>query len=68
MPKKKSKRTKTKAGPAPAAAAPGGLPQPEHVPKERVGEVVQDFIDVGGATTVVTQQEDSDTWLVRATG
>ncbi len=63
MPKKKA----TKPQPKPALAAAADLPEPEHVPKERVGEVVQDFIDFGGVTTVIAQEENATTWLVRAT-
>lgn len=49
------------------AKAPAGLPQPELVPKDKVGETVQDFIDFGGAKAVEAREQDAKTWLVTAT-
>jgi hypothetical protein len=63
MPKKAKKKT------GPAAAQPQlgvspGLPQPQHVPQDRVGEVVQDFISFGRANSVEAHRESEDMWLV----
>lgn len=65
--KKKRTSTAAKAESAPPAAAPARLPAPERVPKERVGEVVQDFIEFGGARAVMSREESGGTWLVTAT-
>jgi len=49
-----------------AAKAPDGLPQPEIVPRDKVGEKVQDFIDFGGAKAVEAREQDAKNWLVTA--
>jgi hypothetical protein len=50
------------------AKASAGLPQPEVVPKDKVGETVQDFIDFGGAKAVEAHEQNPNNWLVTATG
>ena len=64
MPKKSTKKKKKAvAAASPLSVAPG-LPQPQHVPQDRVGEVVQDFISFGRANSVETHRESEDMWLV----
>ncbi len=65
-PKPKQSSAGTKLAAANSSAFPN-LPAPQRVPKDRVGEVVQDFIDAGLATAVEAHQESGDTWLVTAT-
>lgn len=51
----------------PAAATHlASLPQPQRVPQSRVGEVVQDFIDFGGARSVSAVALSAGDWLVTA--
>jgi hypothetical protein len=59
-------KSKTKKVPAKLVAATD-LPAPQIVPKDKVGETVQDFIDFGGATAVKAEQQDAQNWLVTAT-
>jgi hypothetical protein len=59
-------KSKTKKVPAKLAAT-ANLPAPQIVPKDKVGETVQDFIDFGGAKTVQAEQQDAQNWLVTVT-
>lgn len=67
MPKKKSKSKKATARTADEGDEMADLPQPQRVPKNQVGQVIQDFIDFGNATAVAAQEESEDVWLVSAT-
>ena len=65
MPKKK--RTIRKEADPDEAASPTDLPDAERVPKDKVGEVVEDFSTFGGAKAVEAHEESNGTWLVTAT-
>lgn len=58
---------KSKSKKAAANLAAVSLPAPQTVPKNKVGETVQDFIDFGGAKAVQAEQQDAQNWLVTAT-
>ena len=49
-------------GAVPAVASP----VPQLCPKGEVGNVVQDFIDFGGATAVTSAQQPDGQWLVQS--
>ena len=65
MPSPKSKKPKALAQ-TPAAPTPSNLPKPQRVPKNDVGETVQDFVSFGSATIVQARQESGAIWVVSA--
>lgn len=60
-PKKPTTRPKK---PRATTLAANNLPQPQLVPRDQVGQVVQDFIDFGGVRRVVSIEQPGGLWLV----